>query len=306
LDRFPSPVPAIFEVFCYRELLPSGAMSNNPSPAAQIEAGITAWKERGWPAPDVIFVSGSGLGVELGEPAFGPVPLAEVLPFPVHALIGHQHEVELHRVTPSEGVERVVLYYRGRIHAYQGYDSHQTVYAVRLGARLGARVLLMTNAAGGMNPDFEPGDLVLVNDHLNLSGMNPLVGQLPPDWGPQFPDMVEAYNPELRQTILGLAEELGIPLRQGVYGGLLGPTYETRAEVRMLRTLGADLAGMSTVQEVIAAHHLGVRCAVLSLVTNLAAGVSPNPLDHEEVLEAGQKARGTVGRLLAAVLAALD
>jgi purine-nucleoside phosphorylase len=278
-------------------------MTNALHPAAQIEEGVAAWQARGWPTPDVIFVSGSGLGVELGQPAFGPVPLGEVLPFPVHSLVGHNHEAEIHRVALSDGGARHVLYCRGRIHAYQGYNAHQTVYAVRLGARLGARVLLMTNAAGGMNPALHPGDLVLVRDHLNLSGLNPLVGQLPPEWGPQFPDMVRAYNPALRATIQKAAQALGIPLQEGVYAGLLGPTYETAAEVQMLRTLGADLAGMSTVLEVIAAHHMGVRCAVLSLVTNLAAGVSPEPLDHDEVLEAGNQARGVVGQLLGAILA---
>jgi purine-nucleoside phosphorylase len=250
----------------------------------------------------VAVVAGSGLGVELGDPTHGPIPLADLLPFPVHALEGHTHRVEV--LLPQRG--RPVLYFQGRLHAYQGYGPHQVVLPVRLAGLLGARVLLLTNAAGGINPAFEPGELKLISDHLNLTGLNPLAGELPRRWGPRFPDMVAAYDPGLRGLVAGLGVELGIELGAGVYAGLAGPSYETPAEVRMLRTLGADLSGMSTVLEVIAARHLGLRCAALSLVTNLASGVSPAPLTHEEVLEAGQAASRGVARLLAAVLSHPD
>jgi purine-nucleoside phosphorylase len=263
-----------------------------------VERALAAYRALGWPAPQVALVAGSGLGVELGPPAHGPLPLADLLPFPVHALAGHTHRVEV--VLPQPG--RPVLYFRGRLHAYQGYTPHQVVLPVRLAGLLGARVLLLTNAAGGVDPAFEPGQLKLVSDHLNLTGANPLTGELPPSWGPRFPDLSAAYDPDLSRLIAGVAAELGIPLGSGVYAGLAGPSYETPAEVRMLRLLGAGLTGMSTVLEVIAARHLGLSCAALSLVTNAAAGASPTPLTHQEVLDAGRAAARDVARLLAAVL----
>jgi len=168
-----------------------------------------------------------------------------------------------------------------------------------LAALLGAEVLIMTNAAGGLDPQCHPGQLTVVRDHINLSGRNPLRGEPPAGWGPRFPDMTNAYDPGLRGQLLDTIE-----LGEGVYAGLAGPSYETPAEIRMLRTIGADLVGMSTVLEVIAARHMGMRCAVLSLITNLAAGVSDEPLDHEEVLEFGRAAANDVQRLLKRVLAA--
>jgi purine-nucleoside phosphorylase len=271
-------------------------------PALDVEHSLCAYRSLGWPVPKAVVVAGSGLGVDLGPPAHGPVPLAGLLPFPVHALEGHVHRVEI--VLPR--ADRPVLYLRGRLHAYQGYTPHQVVLPVRLAGLLGARVLLLSNAAGGINPDFRPGELKLLTDHLNLTGLNPLTGELPRAWGPRFPDMATAYDPALRQLLAAVAAELGIELGRGVYAGLAGPSYETPAEVRMLRTLGADLGGMSTVLEVIAARHLGMRCAGLSLVTNLASGVSPAPLTHEEVLDAGRAASRDVARLLAAALAHPD
>lgn len=268
-------------------------------PVRDVERALAAWRGKGWSEPAVMLVSGSGLGVDLGAPTHGPEPLAALLPFEVHSVVGHSHSVELLEPVPG----RRVAYFRGRLHSYQGYDAHQTVLAVRMGALLGARVLLLTNAAGGLDPAFRPGDLKLITDHLNLMGLNPLRGELPPEWGPRFPDMTNAYDPALRRLIAAAARELGTELGEGVYAGLAGPSYETPAEVRMLRRLGADLGGMSTVLEVIAARHLGLRCAALSLVTNPAAGVAEGPLDHEEVLEAGRAAAARVGDLLRAVLA---
>lgn len=256
------------------------------------------WKTLGWPAPDLLLVSGSGLAVDLGAPTHGPVPLDALMPFPCEGIVGHPMEVALLEPVPG----RRVLYHRGRVHGYQGHPPAEVVAHVRLAAHLGARTLAMSNAAGGLNPTHQPGDLVAVSDHINLSGWNPLHGGVPESWGPQFPDMVHAYDPELRRLLGSKARELEIPLQQGVYAGLSGPSYETPAEVKMLQTLGADLAGMSTVQEVIAARHLGMRCLVLSLVTNPAAGVTGEPLDHDEVLEAGQAAAGQVRKLLTAFL----
>jgi purine-nucleoside phosphorylase len=278
-------------------LLPSAAVDGGP--AADLEAALARYRRLGWPAPDVALVSGSGLAVDLGAPVAGPLPLRDLLPFPIHAVVGHPLTVELLAPRP----DRHVLYFRGRLHGYQGYDPHQTVLPVRLARRLGAGVLLMTNAAGGVRTDLAPGDLVLVEDQLNLSGASPLRGDLPADWGPRFPDLVGAFDPALRALAREAAAGLGLSLRAGVYAGLAGPAYETPAEVRMLRTLGADVTGMSTVLEVIAARHLGMRCRVLSLVSNQAAGVAPEPLTHDEVLAAGRAAAGALVRLLGALLA---
>jgi purine-nucleoside phosphorylase len=199
---------------------------------------------------------------------------------------------------------RPVLYFKGRLHSYQGYTANETVFPVRLAALLGAKALVMTNATGGLQPHHRPGDLVLIADHLNLTGLNPLRGQLPPEWGPRFPDMSAAYDLRLRALALRAAEELGIALAAGVYAGIAGPSYETPAEVRMLRLLGGDVVGMSTVLEVIAAHHMGLRCLALSMVSNPAAGLSEILLTHEEVLAAGQAAAGNLRELLRAVLRA--
>ena len=265
----------------------------------ELALAVTRWRDLGRPAPDVALVAGSGLSVDLGPPVAGPEPLARWLPFPVHGVAGHRHEIELLEVAGG----RRVLYFRGRIHGYQGYAPADVVFPVRFAALLGAKVLLMTNAAGGVRPEWPAGTLAAVSDHLNLTGTNPLAGEPPPAWGARFPDMVEAYDPGLRGLARRHARELGFDLPDGVYAGLNGPSYETPAEVRMLRTLGADLVGMSTVHEVIAARHLGLRCLVLSLVANPGAGVTDAPLHHEEVLEAGQAAAARVRALIEALLA---
>jgi purine-nucleoside phosphorylase len=266
---------------------------------APLEHGIAQYDALGWPRPKVALVSGSGLAVDLGEPVAAAVDLQELLPFAVQGIVGHPLRVELLLPAP----EQPVLYFRGRLHSYQGLSAAQTVLPVRLARRLGATTLVMTNATGGLREDLGPGDLVLVEDHVNLTGLNPLRGRLPEEWGPQFPDMVTAYDPELRALTREHAERLGIPLTTGVYAGVAGPSYETPAEVRMLRTLGGDVTGMSTVLEIIAGHHMGMRCLCLSLVTNAAAGVTGEPLDHDEVLAASQQAAARVERLLTALLA---
>jgi purine-nucleoside phosphorylase len=267
--------------------------------SSELEAARRRWFDRGWPTPDVVLVAGSGLSIPLGEPVAGPAPLADWLPFAVGGVAGHDHSLEL--LAFENG--RHALYFRGRLHSYQGYDAAQVVFPVRLAARLGARVLIMTNAAGGIRPDWPPGTLAAVTDHLNLTGLNPLRGEPPANWGPRFPDMATAYDPALVDRARAHADRLGFALATGVYAGLGGPSYETPAEVRMLRALGADLAGMSTVLEVIAARHMGLRSLVVSLVTNPAAGVSDLPLDHEDVLAAGREAAGRVAALLQALLA---
>ncbi len=266
----------------------------------QHKSAVERFDLLGWPRPEVAVVSGSGLAVDLGARTHGPIQLEFLLPFESHAVAGHPHEVEMFE--PRPGLP--VLYFKGRLHSYQGYTANETVFPVRLAALLGAKALVMTNATGGLQPHHRPGDLVLIADHLNLTGLNPLRGQLPPEWGPRFPDMSAAYDAALRALALQAAEGLGIALSTGVYAGIAGPSYETPAEVRMLRLLGGDVVGMSTVLEVVAAHHMGMRCLALSMVSNPAAGLSAIPLTHEEVLAAGHAAAGNLRELLRAVLRA--
>jgi purine-nucleoside phosphorylase len=266
--------------------------------AEAVKTAVESWDDLGWPRPAVAVVSGSGLAVDLGEAARGPVDLSYFLPFAVHPLAGHPHQVELLR--PFDG--RHVAYLRGRLHPYQGYSAEQTVFPVRLAAQLGARVLILTNASGGLRAGQQVGDLLAVRDHVNLTGLNPLRGQLPAEWGPRFPDLVGAYDPALAALAHRLAAGAGVPLGDGVYAGVLGPSYETPAEVRMLQTLGCDLAGMSTVLEVIAARQMGLLCLCLSLVSNPAAGLAAAPLSHDDVLAAADAGGARLARLLRALL----
>jgi len=263
-----------------------------------LKTAVESWDALGWPRPRAALISGSGLGVELGEPERGPIDLSYFLPFAAHPLPGHPHQVELLRPRPDRGV----AYFRGRLHPYQGYDAHQTVFPVRLAAQLGARVLILTNASGALRPELPAGALALVRDHLNLTGLNPLRGQLPPEWGPRFPDLTGAYDERLAGLARRLAGEQGLALGDAIYAGLLGPSYETPAEVRMLRALGAHLAGMSTVLEVIAARQMGLPVLCLSLIANPAAGLAAAPLAHEEVLAAAEAGAARLRHLLQAIL----
>ncbi|MEM6794904.1 MAG: purine-nucleoside phosphorylase [Acidobacteriota bacterium] len=264
----------------------------------ELGAAVAAWEQRGWPRPDAMVVSGSGLATDLGRLVEGPHGWADLLPFPVSGIVGHPLTLELLEPVPG----RVVLSSRGRLHAYQGYTLAQVVFPIRLAALLGARVLLMTNSSGGVDATFRPGDLMLVEDHLNLSGGNALWGAFPEQWGPQFPDMMHAYDPGIQELIRQAAGGLGLELKCGVYAGLGGPSYETPAEVRMLRTLGADAVGMSTVNEVIAAHHMGLRCGVISVISNPGAGVTDEILDHQDVLDRARSAGLEVAKLFGELL----
>ena len=267
--------------------------------AEELAGALERWRETGWPAPKVALVAGSGLAVDLDLPSGGRQPLQRFLPWQARAVVGHSLEVELLR--PES--EAPIAYFRGRLHAYQGYTAAQTVFPIRLMALLGVRTLLLTNSSGATNPGIPPGALVQVTDHINLSGLNPLAGEPPPAWGPRFPDLSFAYDAGLRALVARHAGKLGIQLYEGVYAAVAGPSYETPAEVRMLRTLGADLVGMSTVLEVIAAVHMGMRCACLSLAANAGAGLLAEPLRHDEVIEAGRAAAGRLEALFARVLA---
>jgi len=235
--------------------------------------------------PFVGIVLGSGLGDFVDEiEDVRVLPYEEIPGFSTTTVTGHDGGLVIGTV---EGC--VVVACKGRVHLYEGRSLNDVVHAARTLALLGARGLIVTNAAGGVDRSFGVGDLMLLTDHVNFTGMNPLVGANDPSMGPRFPDMSEAYDLRMRGAIEAEAAERGIPLQKGVYFGLLGPSYETPAEVRMLRTLGAHAVGMSTVLEVIAARHMGLRCLGMSVISN-AAAVEGQELDHAEVAEVADAA----------------
>ena len=247
-------------------------------------------------APVVGVVLGSGLGAWAdGLGSATRIPYADVPHMARSTVVGHAGNLVLGQ---ADGVRVACL--QGRVHLYEGHEPERVVFGVRLLARLGCRAVILTNAAGGLDPAATPGDLMLVTDHLNLMGKNPLSGPNEGALGPRFPDLTQAYDRELSALAREAAREIGLPLREGVYAGLLGPTYETPAEIRMLRALGADAVGMSTVPEVIALRHMGVRAAAVSCITNLAAGLSKTLLDHSEVEATATEARGRFTALLSA------
>lgn len=251
-------------------------------------------------APRVAVVLGSGLG-GLAERVERPVRLRydQIPGFHVPRVEGHTGELVAGTLA---GVP--VLLQSGRFHMYEGHSAAEAALPVRVFATLGAEVLVVTNAAGGVNRAFGPGTLMLIRDHLNLTGRNPLEG--PVLQGElRFPDLSVAYDAELRAAAHRVAAAQGVAIAEGVYAGLLGPSYETPAEIRMLATLGADAVGMSTVAEVIAARARGMRCLGISLITNPAAGISPTPLDHAEVMAAAQEAGGRLGALVEGIVAEL-
>jgi len=239
-------------------------------------------------------ILGSGLGAladEVEDPV--AIPYAEIPGWPVSTAVGHAGVLVLGTIA---GVPLAVM--RGRAHLYEGIGAERVAFGVRVLGRLGIRSLVATNAAGGINVGYRPGQLVLVSDHINLQGTSALVGPNDDSLGPRFPDMSDAYDTELRAQAREAAASLGIDLEEGVYAAWLGPQFETPAEIRFLRAIGGDLAGMSTVQEVIAARHMGIRCLAISVVTNMAAGVLPEKIDHEAVLEVGASAAGDLTSLL--------
>ena len=247
--------------------------------------------------PRLAVVLGSGLGHlvdELEDPA--GVSFADVPGFPPATVPGHAGTFVAGRLDGAE-----VLFQRGRYHLYEGHPPGVVAAPVRVAAALGVESIVLTNASGGIRPSLEPGDLMLVEDHINLMARSPLVG-LVEEGETRFPDMSAAYDDELRRLTLAAAAELGVELERGVYAALLGPAYETPAEVRMLGRLGADVVGMSTVPEVLVARARGVRVLALSVVTNKATGLGGGPLSHEEVVEVGREAGGRLARLLRAVI----
>jgi purine-nucleoside phosphorylase len=247
--------------------------------------------------PAIGVVLGSGLGAfadELEDAV--AVPFAEIPHFPASTVVGHSGALVVGR---SRGVPVAVL--KGRVHFYEGYGLDQVVFPVRVLGRLGVKTLVITNAAGAINPSFAPGDLMVIEDHVNLLG-NPLLGPNEEALGPRFPDMSEAYDRGLRDVAESACRAASIRCHRGVYVSLTGPSYETPAEIRMFRTMGADAVGMSTVPEVIAARHMGIRVAGLSCLTNMAAGVTDRKLDHREVLETGERVKAALLEVLARIV----
>jgi purine-nucleoside phosphorylase len=245
-------------------------------------------------SPVVGVVLGSGLGAfaDALEDAV-EIPYDDIPGWPQATALGHAGTLV---VGSFGGVTVAVM--RGRAHLYEGLAPAKVVFGIRVLGLLGIRTLVLTNAVGAIDDRLRPGQLALISDHINLQGQSPLVGPNDESLGPRFPDMSNAYDADLRAAAREAAGRLGLELGEGVYAAWLGPAFETPAEIRMLRTLGADLVGMSTAPEVLAARHMGIRCLAISCVTNLAAGVSPEPIDHEQVLEIGARAAGSLVSLL--------
>ncbi len=252
--------------------------------------------------PRVAVVLGSGLGAFADELADRTeIPYSEIPGWPASTAIGHAGKLVFGKLGALD-----VAVMAGRVHLYEGYTPAQVTYGVRVLGSRGVRSIVFTNAAGGINLELERGGLVLISDHINLQGSNPLVGANDERLGPRFPDMSEAYSRELRALAHEVGSEIGIRLAEGVYAAVLGPSYETPAEIRYLRTIGADVVGMSTVPEVIAANHMGMRVLGLSCVTNMAAGILPQKISHAEVLETGEMVRGTLVRFLKLLLPRME
>jgi purine-nucleoside phosphorylase len=263
-----------------------------------IDGAVAAIRARTDLVPRVAVILGSGLG-GFADRVEDPVeiPYGEIPGWPVSTALGHSGTLVLGSVA---GIPLAVM--KGRAHLYEGHAADRVVFGVRVLGRLGAGVLVVTNACGGVRDDLSPGDLVLVSDHLNLQGTSPLVGANDESLGPRFPDMSAAYDPDLRTLAHEAAARVGQSLPEGVYAAWLGPAFETPAEIRMIRVLGADLVGMSTVPEVLAARHMGLRCLAISCVTNMAAGILPEPIDAEHVLVVGAQAQARLTALLAEIL----
>ena len=253
---------------------------------------ITEYPEQ----PAVGLILGSGLGSFVQSVEGTDIPYGNIRGFPVPTVEGHAGFLRL-----ASGVAVMA----GRFHFYEGWSMDDIVLPVFLLQAIGVRTLIVTNAAGGIKDTYSAGDLVLIRDHINLLGVNPLRGPNPEGFGPRFPDMTDSYSPRLRRLAAEVAAEEGRPLQEGVYAAFAGPTYETPAEVRMARAMGADLVGMSTVPEVIAARYLGMEVLGLSMVTNMAAGILDRPLSHQEVVETAEKVAPRLSALLKGILARL-
>jgi purine-nucleoside phosphorylase len=272
------------------------------STAARLDDCIFAVRKRySGEAPRIGVVLGSGLG-RFADTLAVKIPYVDLPHMVASGVVGHAGNL-CFGTASSGGVPVVCM--QGRVHAYEGHALDTVVHGVRVMARLGVRCVLLTNAAGGLDPAMKPGDLMAIADHINLTGVSPLVGPNDEVLGPRFPDMSVAYDPEVRAQLHEVAEAAGIGMREGVYAAMMGPQYETPAEIRMLRQLGAHAVGMSTVHEVIALRHMGVRVGAMSCITNLAAGVGASPLSHAEVEATAASRAADLTKLLGGWIAAV-
>lgn len=261
-------------------------------------ATATVADHTGRPSHNVALVLGSGLSDYAGTlPGAIELPYTDLPGFPVPQVAGHAGSLY-----SAEFEEGAALVFAGRVHYYEGWPLAMVVAGVRTAVMAGAKTVVLTNAAGGVNSAYIPGDLVLIRDHLNLTGANPLMGTNDDRLGTRFPDLTDLYSQDLRQLASDVGREVDVNLQEGTYAWLSGPTYETPAEIRMVKTMGGDLVGMSTVPEAIAVRHMGSRVLGISLCTNLAAGISPTPLSHDEVKEVAGLARDKFTRLLNSLL----
>jgi purine-nucleoside phosphorylase len=248
--------------------------------------------------PVLGLILGSGLGAYADSFRSSiTIPFSNLPHFPSSTVLGHSGNLV---IGTAEGVPAIAL--QGRVHLYEGYSVSDVAFPARILGALGIRQLVVTNAAGGINTAFSPGDLMLITDHINLMGTNPLIGPNIEELGPRFPDMSEAYDIGMRRIAMEAAWQKNIALREGVYIGLRGPSFETPAEIRMLRTLGADAVGMSTVPEVIVANHMGIRVLGISCITNMAAGILPQKLTHQEVMDTTERVRERFQSLLQGII----
>jgi purine-nucleoside phosphorylase len=263
-----------------------------------LKEAVTAVQSRSPLRPAVGLVLGSGLGAfaQTLERAVH-IPYGQIPHFPTSTAIGHKGELVLGQ---AHGVPVAVM--SGRVHYYEGYTPAQVVFPVRVLAQMGIKILIMTNAAGSVNVNYKPGELMIIDDHINYMGINPMIGPNEPQLGERFFDMTEPYDARLREIAEKACRAVAMPVRKGVYIAFSGPSYETPAEIKMSRALGADAVGMSTVPEVIAARHMGVRVLGISCITNMAAGVIKQKLDYKEVLEVGEQVRAglldVLGRII--------
>lgn len=249
----------------------------------------------------IALILGSGLGAFANEfESATAIPYDEIPGFAVSTAEGHAGQLVIGKVDQVP-----VIAMQGRVHYYEGYSLEQVTFPIRVFNLLGVKTLVLTNAAGGIDAELSQGALMIISDHLNLMGDNPLLGSNDERFGPRFPDMTEVYSRELQEHVVDVARELGIEVRRGIYAALAGPSYETPAEIHMLRTFGADAVGMSTVPEAIVARHMGIKVLGVSCITNLAAGISDEPINHEEVIETGHRVRETFAQLLRRVIVSM-
>jgi purine-nucleoside phosphorylase len=252
--------------------------------------------------PRIGIVLGSGLG-SFGDSLTDAarIPYSEIPEFPRSTAIGHAGQMVI-----GKAGDIPVAAMQGRVHLYEGYSAQQIAFPMRVFGRMGIRAVILTNAAGGINLNYRQGALVLIRDHINLQGVSPLVGPNDDRFGVRFPDMTHAYNKTYREIARSQAQKLGMTLHEGVYAAMLGPSYETPAEINYLRIIGADLVGMSTACEVIAARHMEMKILAISCVTNMAAGILDQPLSHQEVMETGERVKSSFEALLRAVLPSVE